>query len=517
MVIVSITPEIALEKSVNYAGGLGVLAGDKFYAAGDMGLDYLVLSLFYRHGYVKIDFLPTGEPRLTHEEASRDFFRQLHPEGEFTVKLRNMEVHVIPWSYEYRTAKAVLFEAMCPEWARKLNERVYIEDSEEEKFYKYALLAKAAATYLREFVGLEKIYVLDLEESYTSLVLYELKELIPKARIVIHTPGPWGHPTFPGYLIKQEFGIDVSEYVNMTEETLGKLSRAIVVSKKQKDIISRIFPKYEHKIISITNGVYLDRWMHPRLRKALTEKKLSTNLLKEVRSEAKEALSSLIRQYKHIDLKDKLVVTWARRLARYKRPYFVMKFVEEYPDLTEVVYVISGKPHPKDPDGLNYLNMLRILSQKYKNVVYIPDYNLEVARLLLQGSDIWLFTPFSGWEACGTSYMKALINGVPVVSSKDGGVLEVVRDGYNGWLFGDDIRELINIYNDPRAKQVDAKDYEEFKEKVLSAIDCYFNKPDEYWEMALNAAKETPLIVDIKHALRSYYGNPALVSSSKNN
>ena len=56
-----------------------------------------------------------------------------------------------------------------------------------------------------------------------------------------------------------------------------------------------------------------------------------------------------------------------------------------------------------------------------------------------------MFTPFSGWEACGTSYMKALVNGIPVLSSRDGGVIEIVEDGVNGRLFGEDIHDFTNI------------------------------------------------------------------------
>ncbi|MEM1879996.1 MAG: glycogen/starch/alpha-glucan phosphorylase [Desulfurococcaceae archaeon] len=506
MVIVSITPEIALEGSVNYAGGLGVLEGDKFYAAGDLGLDYLVLSLLYKQGYVKLRFTVHGEPLFEPEELSREFYSKLTPDGELVVTLNNARVYVIPWVYRYKTAKAVLFEAVCPEWARKLNSRVYVDDNEEEKFLKYALLAKASASYLKEKVGLENIAILDLEESYTSLVLYELRGIESKTRIILHTPGPWGHPVFPGYMIKQEFGVDVSEgLVNMTEETLRRLSKAIVVSKKQCDVMSHVFPDHRSKFIPITNGIYLERWMHPKLYSAWVRKDIREEVLREVRNEAKKELLSLVKYYKpEVDLTGKVVVTWARRLARYKRPYFIARFIEEHHDQS-VVYILAGKPHPKDPDGYIYLKKFKELSQKFNNVVYIPDYRTDVAKVLMAGSDIWLFTPFSGWEACGTSYMKALVNGVPVVSSRDGGVIEIVEDNLNGWLFGDDIREFINIYEDPRARTIDEKDYKEFSNKLTKAIETYYGKPDEYWTIALNAWRDVPEKVDIRRVLRKYY------------
>jgi len=164
--------------------------------------------------------------------------------------------------------------------------------------------------------------------------------------------------------------------------------------------------------------------MDSKLYNAWLKREFNLETLKETRLEAKRELESLLRVYKPgVEVGNKIVITWSRRLSRYKRPYFIARFLEENPDLNAIV-VLAGKPHPKDPDGYKYLYWFRDLSLKLRNVVYIPDYNLEVAKILVKASDLWLFTPFSGWEACGTSYMKALVNGVPVLSSRDGGVLE---------------------------------------------------------------------------------------------
>lgn len=504
MVIVSITPEIALEKSRIYAGGLGVLEGDKFYAAGDMGLDYLVLTLYYRHGYTRIEY--HGDRIILNEESQDlEFLNDLRPEPEFTIKLKNTNVYVRPWVYRYKTAKAILFEATCPEWARRLTSRVYVEDTDEDKYLKYILLAKSSAEYLIKNIGVENIALLDLEESYTALVLY-LLDINQRTRIILHTPGPWGHPIFPSEILERELGIRSSvPLVNMTQEAIRRLGRVIVVSQKQRDIIPRIFPEVRSKLKAITNGIYLERWMDPVLLKAWFTNDLKLELLKERREISKKKIENLICKYKPgVKLGDKMVITWARRLSRYKRPYFIARFIEEYPDL-DVIYVLAGKPHPKDPDGLNYLSRIRDLSLKLSNVIYIKDYDVEIAKTLTRGSDLWVFTPFSGWEACGTSYMKALINGVPVLSSRDGGVLEIVEDNVNGWLFGADNRDFINIYEDPRAREIDENEYKEFSNKLKEIIDIYYRRSEKYWEVSFNAWKITPQRVDIKKVLREYY------------
>ncbi|MEM1639130.1 MAG: glycogen/starch/alpha-glucan phosphorylase [Desulfurococcaceae archaeon] len=504
MVIVSITPEIALEKSRTYAGGLGVLEGDKFYAAGDMGLDYTVLSLFYTHGYTKVN-MKNNEMVFEEEVQDPEFYNNLKPDREIVITLKNSNVYVRPWIYTYKTAKAILFEATCPEWARKLTNRVYVEDNDEEKYLKYILLAKASAEYLVKNIGLENVHVIDLEESYTALILYIL-DIVDKARIILHTPGPWGHPVYPSEFLERELGASVPKgLINITSEAVKKLKEVIVVSRKQSDIIPRIFPEVKGKLRSITNGIYLERWMDPLLLNAWRKGEVNKAILEEARRKAKKELDALLRKYKpEVSVENKMVITWSRRLSKYKRPYFIARFIEENPDL-DVIYVLAGKPHPKDVDGIRYLRWFRELNLKLRNVVYIPDYDLDVAKILVKSSDLWLFTPFSGWEACGTSYMKALVNGVPVLSSRDGGVLELVEDNVNGWLFGSDIRDFINIYEDPRAKEIDEKEYMEFKEKLFKIIDLYYSNGEKYWEISVNAWRNTPLKVDIRNVLKQYY------------
>ncbi len=503
MVIVSITPEIGLGGLKTYAGGLGVLEGDKFFEAGDMGLDYLVLTLYYRHGYV--DYRFEGEEPIPQPESQpRECLEMLRPDEPFEIMLRGEKIIIQPWIRRYKTARAVLFEAQCPMWARKLTDRVYVEDNTEQQFLRYTLLAKASTYYLKNRIGLENVSIIDLQEAHTALILLLLSNG-EKFRLIVHTPGPWGHPGFPGDLIAREFGSFLGDYVVLTRFALERLNKAFVVSEKQRDVIGKVFPQHKDKFSHVTNGIYLPRWMHPKLYEAYKRGWIDRELLVEVRRDSRSQLIGLVKKYKeNVSIGDKPIVVWVRRLARYKRPYFIARFIEEHPDL-EAFYILGGKPHPRDHDGLNYAKWFRRLHLRLTNVVYIHDYDIEKAQTILRGGDIFLFTPFSGWEACGTSYMKAGANGVPILSSRDGGVIEIVEDGVNGWLFGDDIRDFINIYTDPRAREIDDRDYKEFSMKLIDAIKLYYDKPDKYWEISLNAAKTIPGRVDIRNALRKYY------------
>ena len=503
MVIVSITPEIALDELFTYAGGLGVLEADKLYGASRIGLDYIVLSIFYRRGYV--DYRFDGEtPIPLPQRQPREAWRIIEPEEEFAIGLRGEEVIVRPWVYERGSAKAVLFEALCPRWARVLTDQVYVENSIEEQFLRYAFLAKSSAYYLREVIGLENISVIDLQEAHTSLLLLALP-LENRYRFIIHTPGPWGHPGFPGDFIAREFGSFLGDYVVLTDMALERVGKAFVVSQKHRDIMAKVFPRYSNKITAITNGVDIYRWMHPRLLKAYLEDNLSKDILKNVKEEARRELVALLKKYKEkIDLSDKLVIVWTRRLARYKRPDFIARFIEDHHDVN-AFFVLGGKPHPRDSDGLGYARRFRRLHLRFSNVVYIYDYNVVIAKKIFHAMNLLLFTPFSGWEACGTSYMKAGINGAPILSSRDGGALEFIVDGENGWFFGEDIRDFIDIYNDPRAKEINEKEYREFEQKLLSIIDLYNNDRERFYEIAFNTVKTFAPRVDIVNVLRKYY------------
>lgn len=516
MVYVSVTPEIGLDELYTYAGGLGVLEADKFYAASRRGLDYLVLTLLYRGGYVDYDFRD-GRPAPRPQAHPVPIHEVLRPEEEFTVDLRGETVYVRPWVYERGSGRVVFFEATCPMWARRLTDRVYIEEVEDETFYKYILLAKASAKYLEERVGLDRVEWIDLQEAYTALLTLALPGF-ERFRFTTHTPGPWGHPVFPSKLLSREFNADLpGDSVMLTRLGLERARAAFTVSAKHLEIARRMFPEYQGKLSHVTNGVDIERWMHPAVRRILAEKGLDgldAESLRRARLEARRRLEGLLKRYKpSLRLREGVpVVVWARRLTRYKRPYFASMFIEEHRDL-DAVFVLAGKPHPRDSDGLVYASKFASLAREHANVVYIPDYDVHKAKLLLSGGDLLLFTPFSGWEACGTSYMKAAVNGVPTLASRDGGVLELIEDGVNGWLFGSDIRELIDIYSDPKAREVDEREYREFSRKLLEVLESYDTA--KYWDVSLNALKSSLGFVDIDRVLDKLYGQESAAGFSR--
>jgi len=141
---------------------------------------------------------------------------------------------------------------------------------------------------------------------------------------------------------------------------------------------------------------------------------------------------------------DVLTIGFARRFASYKRPNLLLHDKERLARILKhpanpVQLIIAGKAHPHDEYGKAmirewYKFMLR--ADIRSHVVFLTDYDIDVAEHLVQGVDLWINTPRRPWEACGTSGMKVLVNGGLNLSVRDGWWAEAYWPGV-GWAIGD--------------------------------------------------------------------------------
>jgi starch phosphorylase len=140
---------------------------------------------------------------------------------------------------------------------------------------------------------------------------------------------------------------------------------------------------------------------------------------------------------------DTLTVGFARRFTTYKRANLILKDPERLETILgsenrPVQFIFAGKAHPKDNEGKELIRQLIQFSCQPHlghKFIFIEDYDMHLARILVQGADVWLNNPRRPYEACGTSGMKAAINGVLNVSILDGWWCE----GYSeerGWAIG---------------------------------------------------------------------------------
>lgn len=139
-----------------------------------------------------------------------------------------------------------------------------------------------------------------------------------------------------------------------------------------------------------------------------------------------------------------LTIGFARRFATYKRGALILRDMERIKSIITssgrpVQFIIAGKAHPADIAGKQIIRDIRHFARDMdvrRSMIYIEDYDMNVARYMVQGVDCWLNTPRRPMEASGTSGMKAAINGGLNISVLDGWWCEAVMLGQNGWSIG---------------------------------------------------------------------------------
>ena len=240
-------------------------------------------------------------------------------------------------------------------------------------------------------------------------------------------------------------------------------------------------PVWEVPITSITNGVHVPSWLNgdmallydqylePDWRQRFNDKGIWDQVkdipdeeLLEVHRRRKRRLVSFVRARQHSSAvrrqasaseirrsgevldPNAFTIGFARRFATYKRATLLFRDVERLKRIIlnkemPVQIVIAGKAHPKDQPGKSYIREVVQFShdaELWKYVVFVEDYDMKIARELVQGVDLWLNNPRRGEEACGTSGMKAAINGVLNLSILDGWFDEAYENS-GGWAIGE--------------------------------------------------------------------------------
>ena len=240
-------------------------------------------------------------------------------------------------------------------------------------------------------------------------------------------------------------------------------------------------PQWEVPITSVTNGVHLPTWLNgdlaqvydqflqPDWREHYTDEKawdgideipdqelwgahrrrkrnLTGFVRERVAASAVNRKAPLAEQRRLQDVldPDAFTIGFARRFATYKRATLLFQDVGRLKRVLTnrerpVQILIAGKAHPKDQPGKALIREIVQLSRDpelSRHIVFLEDYGIQVARELVQGVDLWLNNPRRGEEACGTSGMKAGLNGVLNLSILDGWFDEAFEVS-GGWAIGD--------------------------------------------------------------------------------
>lgn len=527
-----ISMEIALENKIKtYAGGLGVLAGDILRSAVDLGFPIAGVTLFNRDGYFKQAINEKGEQKALPDKSNFLLLKKM-PQT-VTVYIGEEKIIVGAWRYLIKSesgffSPVYFLDTDLPgnsKANRDLSGNLY--GGNEEYRLKQEIILGRGAIKMLEAVGHKKIKKVHLNEGHGALAAVELflrskqrtdkdklKEVRSRCIFTTHTPIPKAQdifslpyllsfqPDFPGYLP----GLIRNNAINLTSTGLFFSGYKNAVSKAHCRTARRIYK--DRSIRSITNGVDSIFWTAPEFAtlydKHIPGWRKDNSLLEKAamiapveawtaHQLAKKRLIDYLNKKQDIELdRDVFTVVFARRFAVYKRPEFIFKDLGRLLQINKnrrLQLIYAGKAHPNDMEGRELIKKVSLFSKGLSQsvrLVFLEDYDLEKAKLLVAGADLWLSNPLPPNEASGTSGMKAAHNGIPQISTLDGWWGEGYKKRKTGWL----IKEKKN------------GDVYDLLEKEI--LPLYYETPEKWWKLMISTISLNASRFNSQRTLKEY-------------
>jgi glycogen phosphorylase len=306
----------------------------------------------------------------------------------------------------------------------------------------------------------------------------------------------------PGVFNMAVMGMRLAQRVNGVSMLHGQVSR---------EMFAGLWPGFdadEVPVTSITNGVHVATWVAPEILSlggapgdgaeppgdgtawdmvAATDpaeiwkirKQLRARLVAHARRRLRESWRQ--RGASEAELgwtgealdENVLTIGFARRVPSYKRLTLMLADPERLTRLLlhprrPLQLVIAGKAHPADEGGKHLIQQMVRFADRADvrhRIVFLPDYDMELARALVQGCDVWLNNPLRPLEACGTSGMKSALNGGLNASVRDGWWDEWY-DGENGW----DIPSAQDVPDPGRRDELEAAALYDLLENTIAPL-----------------------------------------------
>ena len=514
--------EIGMDSSIpTYSGGLGILAGDFIKSCADLKVPLVAVTLLYERGYFNQRLDTQGnQQELPVQWNRKDFLKPLS--NKVSIKIENRDVFIRAWQYDVvgvsgYSSPVIFLDTDLEEnseYDKGLNDYLYGGD-QWYRLLQEIVLGVGGVRMLHSlgYTGIKKYH---MNEGHASFLTLELLNEMKRNKdpewnfdavrelcvFTTHTPVPAGHDQFfydlvdnalrefiPSDIVRMLGG---EERLNMTLLALNQSKHINGVAKKHGEISQLMFPEYS--IESITNGVHSSTWVCASfkrlydkyipdwkndpfsLRYALS---IPNDEIWNTHQEAKNKLIDYVNKKTGIDIdSETLTIGFARRAAAYKRADLVFSDVDRLikiaKDAGKMQFIFSGKAHPQDAMGKDLIKKIIIASKWLEGkikVVYLENYDKELAKLLVSGVDLWLNTPRKPQEASGTSGMKAAHNGVPSLSILDGWWIEGCIEDITGWSIG----------TPQNTESNDQQDASSLYDKLEFAIIPTFYVGREYW------------------------------------
>lgn len=471
--------EIGLDNQMpTYSGGLGILAGDLAYSLADLGLPATFVTLLSRDGYTsqKLDKV-SGQVDYP---QPWDWHRLLSQTTAVVgVEIGEKTQKVGAWEYKIRgkADTSVLFlDTDYPENDKEVRDaadRLYGGEMP-RRLLQDVVLGVGGYRVLKALGRNVEIY--HLNESNAAFAAVELlrdtggiEATRRKCVFTTHTPVAAGNDVFPLAAVREAF--KKYPWINWEAESVEGSINLSRLAAKYSGVTNAVSLK--HRFVSqglvgrdhityVTNGVYHRRWVHEELKRVFDRHiqgwedspsllvgalGIPSDELAQAHGAVKRVLVSTVNEKTGLGFGEgTLTISVAKRIASYKRNGMILENPEQLRRIAEqsgsMQIVIAGKAHPRDGaakgmliDIIQKAGLLNQGGQKVK-VAVLENYDIEMAKLLVAGSDVWLNNPRRPLEACGTSGMKAAMNGVLNLSVFDGWWLEGGVEGVNGWGIG---------------------------------------------------------------------------------
>ncbi len=533
----------------NYAGGMGVLAGDHLKAASDLGLPLVGVGLLYQEGYFRQYLNSDGWQQELYPE--NDFYNmpiQLEQREDGTpvtiqIDYPGRKVTAQAWRAQVGRVSLFLLDTNIPANGpqdQNITDELYGGDLEMRIQQEImlgiggiralqALGIRPTICHMNEghsaFLALERIRILREER---GLSFAEARQAASAGNVfTTHTPVPAGIDRFPPHLIDKYFydyytslGLSREEFLALGRQNpadhqepfcmailaLRLAAHTNGVSRLHSQVSRRMWqgvwpgvPEDEIPITWVTNGIHIpswisfdlaglyDRYLGPhwlqrpddqtiweRVDKIPDEELWRTHerrrerLVAAVRRRLREQLekrgappSEVERAGEMLDPKA-LTIGFGRRFITYKRATLLLRDPDRLARILNdedhsVQIIFAGKAHPQDNPGKELIQQIVHLCREERfrrRIVFIEDYDMTIARYLVQGTDIWLNTSLRLREASGTSGMKATANGAINISTLDGWWDEAYQPEA-GWAIGrGEVYEDLNYQNDIESKAI---------------------------------------------------------------
>jgi starch phosphorylase len=493
-----------------YAGGLGILAGDYLKAAKDNNLPVIGIGLLWKQDYTQQYLDNRGFPYDTFPEFNYNFLKDANI--KVTVNIGGRDVVCKVWKVDrFGNADLYLLDTDIEEnrdWV--INDQLYGGFSE-KRIPQELVLGIGGIRAIRAlgldidiyhfneghavFAGIELIR----EKMHNEHMSFEDAWEATRNQIVFTTHTPvragneehslgmlWDKGTY-NWLSYDQLRAIGGDPFNMTIAGL-RLSRiANGVAQLHCETANRMWNFVDNRapIICVTNGVHRDTWLDKRMNEAYK----NNGDLWETHLELKKELIDFVKERTGVVFNlHNLLIGFARRSTEYKRTNLILKYEDKISPLLKegkLQLLFSGKAHPDDTEGKTLISHLVSMSKKYPgSIVFLENYDMEIAKKMVTGCDVWLNSPRKPNEASGTSGMKAAMNGVLNLSTLDGWWPEACVHGLNGWQFGDS-------FHSEYSWEQDRHDIESLYRVLLGEVIPTYYNDREKWVNMMKASIDT--------------------------